>query len=278
MKLAYGNYGMPTTPALEMVQAVAGMGYDGLELCAAPGDPTAPDQLDAAARRDLRQALADAPLEIASIMVAKVRVLEPDPTAHAANLAYLRQVLELRGDLATSVEISSTLGGRMAEYETQRDLMAACVRDWAKVAAEYDAVFAFEPHVGGLIHSPERALWLLQAVAHPSLRLNFDYSHFELIDVALTDAIDRLIPYAAGVHVKDVQGRYPDFRFLLPGEGNLDYVRYLTLLDQAGYQGYITIEISGQVFGAAGYDALAAAQFSYATLAAAFTAAGLARG
>lgn len=277
MRLVYGNYGMPTVPVTTMIDDVAAMGYDGLEWCAAPGYPTAPDQLAPAARKTVAQQLVDANLPIASIMIAKVRVWEPDAKQHAANLDYLRAVLALRQDLGLQVEISSTLGGQRAAWADERSVLAACVADWASMCSEFDADFAFEPHVGGLVDSPERALWLHEQVGHARLRLNFDYSHFELIDVPLQEAIDALIPLATGVHVKDVQGRAPDFRFLLPGEGMLDYADYFTRLQRAGYDGNITVEISGQVFNAPGYDAYAAARFAYAHLAAAFTKAGIAR-
>lgn len=277
MKLAYGNYGMPTVPVATMIRDVAAMGYDGLEWCAAPGYPSAPDQLPASRRPSIAQQLVDANLPITSIMLVKVPVWEPDAIAHAAHLDYLRRVLGLRQALGATVEISSTLGGKLEEWAQERDRLAACVADWAAVCAEFGAEFAFEPHVGGLVHSPERAVWLVQTVDQPNLRINFDYSHFELIDVPLQTAIDRLIPFAAGVHVKDVQGRYPDFRFLLPGEGTLDYADYLTRLQQAQYDGTITVEISGQIFNAPGYDAYAAARFAYTTLAQAFDRAGIAR-
>ena len=117
----------------------------------------------------------------------------------------------------------------------------------------------------------------MRAVNKPSLRVHYDYSHFELIDIPLEETMDKLLPYAAGMHVKDVSGRPPAFRFLLPGEGTLDYARYLRLLQERGYDGAVTVEISGQLFNAPGYDAVAAARFSYDTLAAAFSAAGIDR-
>ena len=36
----------------------------------------------------------------------------------------------------------------------------------------------------------------------------------------------------------------PNHEFLIPGEGEMDYVRYLRAMDQAGYDGHIVVEIS----------------------------------
>ncbi|MEZ4736046.1 MAG: sugar phosphate isomerase/epimerase [Caldilineaceae bacterium] len=246
MHIAYGNYGMPHTPYPMMIQQVAAIGYTGLELCVAPGYPTAPDALAPADRTALRQLSAEHHLAIDSLLLAKVPVLEADAEQHAAHLAGLRQIFELAADLGLAQPIvTSTLGGRIEDWVQKQDLLAACVHDWAAVAADYDGIFGFEPHVG-IIHTPERARWLLDQVHHPHLKLNFDYSHFELMDIPLADAIQQLIPHAVGVHVKDVRGVIP-FRFLLPGEGDVDYRDYLHRLQTAGYDGAITVEISGQL-------------------------------
>ena len=267
MKIAYGNYGMPNMPYPAMLRAVAAIGYDGLELCVGPGYPTAPDQLNAAQRRDLRRRALDHGLEIDTLMAVGIPVYEPDQKAHELHLEQLRSIFSLAAALGLEQPVlTSTLGGRIDDWMQARALLVDGVGDWAAVAAECGAIFAAEAHVGGLVHAPDRMLWLLEAVNLPSLKLNFDYSHFELIDVPLQQALEQLVPHAAGVHVKDVRGRYPEFEFLLPGEGGLDYADYVRRLDAAGYGGYITVEVSGQLFGAAGYDPLAAAALSYRTL------------
>ncbi len=267
MRIAYGNYGMPDTPYAAMLRQVAAIGYDGLELCVAPGYPTAPDRLNAAQRMDLRQRAHDHGLEIDTLLAAKISVFEADAETHAGHLEQARYIFALAADLGLErPALTSTLGGRTDDWARSRALLADRVGDWATVAAEEGGIFACEAHVGGLAHAPDRVLWLLEAVNLPSLKVNFDYSHFELIGIPLAQAIDQLSAHAVGVHVKDTQGRYPEFRFLLPGEGDLDYAAYLRQLTSAGYEGSITVEISGQVFGAAGYDPLAAAAFSYRTL------------
>jgi inosose dehydratase len=279
MKIAYGNYGMPNTPAQTMVCQLAEIGYDGVELCVGASYPTAPGQLDPTERQELRRSLQEAGIEIASFMVVGMKTLETDPCRHEVNLSGLRAILGLAADLdVTQPVVTSTVGGRVDSEEAQRCAMVDCVRDWAAVCQEEGGCFAFEPHVGGMIHSPSLALWLIEQVDHPGLKVKFDYSHFEAIDVPLDQAISELAPHIVDVHVKDVRGRYPDFRFLLPGEGEVNYADYLRQMSAAGYEGFITVEISGHVSKAEGYDPLKAARFSYRTLADAFAHAGLARG
>jgi hypothetical protein len=57
----------------------------------------------------------------------------------------------------------------------------------------------------------------------------------------------------------------------------MDYVRYLTEMQRAGYAGHIVVEISLMVQRRPDYDALEAASQSYRVLARAFDDAGIAR-
>ena len=278
MKIGYGNYGMPHTPWPEMVQVVAAIGYDGLELCVGADYPTAPEHLTATDRRNLGDSLARNNLDLGPLMVSGVNVIEPANTRHEASLDRLRRIVALGHDLGLKrTVVVSTLGGKTNEWESARQLLGERVSDWARVAAEEGGFFAFEPHVGGIVDSPDRARWLLEAVGNSGLKVNFDYSHFELKDVPLQKAMTELLSDAAGIHVKDVIGRPPSFRFVLPGEGTLDYVDYLKRLSTTGYTNHVTVEISGMVFNAANYDPVAAARFSYETLARAFTVASIER-
>src|SRR5690606_30753820 len=127
-------------------------------------------------------------------------------------------------------------------------------------------------------NSPERVTWLIEQIKNPHLKTNYDHSHFELLGMEVEETLPQLLPHAVATHVKDTSGRPPNFRFLLPGENNFDYVDYLRQMAQAGYGGYITVEISAQVFRAPGYDPVAAARYSYATLSDAFAKSGVTRG
>ena len=92
----------------------------------------------------------------------------------------------------------------------------------------------------------------------------------------MADSVALLAPRSLHTHVKDERGLAPDHQFLIPGEGDMDYPRYLRLMRDAGYDGHIVVEISLMVQARPDYDALAAAAQSYAVLSRAFAEAGLA--
>jgi inosose dehydratase len=165
--------------------------------------------------------------------------------------------------------------GRPDQYELVREAVASNFGELARYATRRGVVVALEPHVGQAFDLPEKVLWLIERVGSPHLRLNFDNSHFEVMGRDLTDYVPLLAPFAVHTHVKDQRGRAPSHEFLVPGEGDFDYARYLTAMDRAGYQGSITVEISKQVQNRPDYDPAATAARSFQTLTAAAQQAGV---
>ena len=96
-------------------------------------------------------------------------------------------------------------------------------------------------------------------------------------DIPITEVIQKLGPRTVHVEVKDERGRAPDHEFLIPGEGECDYVPILKALDAVGYDGHVAVEISIMVQRRPDYDPLAAAEQSYRVLARAFDEAGIQR-
>ena len=152
-----------------------------------------------------------------------------------------------------------------------KDRMAARLKDWADVAAKSKVVIAIKPHVGGALHLPDPAKWLIRQVASPHVKLAYDHSHYQLRGLALKDTVAALVPDSVFIHVKDARGEAAKFEFLLPGDsGTIDYREYVKLISAAGYRGFVIVEVSGQISNRAGYDPIAAARRSYLNLALAF--------
>ncbi|HUX87290.1 MAG TPA: hypothetical protein VMW65_09835, partial [Chloroflexota bacterium] len=109
------------------------------------------------------------------------------------------------------------------------------------------------------------------------LKVYFDISHFNVQGIPIEESVAALAPVSAATHVKDERGIVPNFEFLIPGEGEFDYVRYLKAMHKAGWTKDITVEISLMVQRRANYDPWAAARQSYAILNGAFVEAGIPR-
>jgi len=275
VRIAYGTYGMPNESMEMALPRLAEMGYDGIELCIGERYPTAAGRMTLEARHGLRELAADQGLTLNALMM--LDGVMGDGAGHEQNLHALSEACTLAHDLAMAepAVISVTVGGRPEPWEAQRGKLVDRLREWAAIAAREGCVVALEPHVGAVIDRPERAAWAVNQVASPALRLNLDISHFDVQGYAVPYTIALLAPLAVHAHVKDARMVEGTVQFLLPGEGGFDYVAYLAAMRQAGYDGFITVEISGQISGRPGYAPYAAAHSSRLVLARAFEAAGL---
>lgn len=279
MKLSYSTWGMQTTPIDDAVRHCADLGFDGLELTVIPGWPTDAATLDRSERRRIRALYDDAGVELCG-MSGNVPLLVDDSTQADANEARFRTYLDLAAELQRPDErliVTTTTGGAPSDWETRKGEVIERVGRLARYADERGVMIGVEPHVGAALHRPEDVIWLVEQIGAPGLTIHFDISHFNVQGIPMEESVALLAPMSLHTHVKDERGLAPDHAFLIPGEGEMDYARYLTLMREAGYDGHIVVEISLMVQARPEYDALAAATQSYEVLSRAFESAGIER-
>jgi sugar phosphate isomerase/epimerase len=279
MKIGYCTWGMPTVPADTFVPFLAQLGYDGIELTVIPGYTTELSVLDAAERRRIARMLSDHHLELPAI-AAQTSLVERDPDTSARHWARLTAAVDLAVDWAldgTPPAVDTTVGGTPEQWDELKPLLVERMDALVRYGEQRGVVIAAEPHVGSMLDTPSRVLELLQAISSPYLKLNFDISHFNVMGVPIAESVAALAPHTVHTHVKDERGVVPNYEFLIPGEGEFDYVAYLQAMRAHGYESYITAEVSIMVQRRPNYDPLAAAEQTYRTLARAFEQAGIAR-
>jgi inosose dehydratase len=277
MKLGYTTWGMPDVPVETAIRHVAELGFAGIELTVREGYSTALSRLDRAERQRIKRLLADHRLALPAL-AAHTTFMATDGDEHAENMSQLKAAL----DLAVAWEqeghlpvVNTTPGGQPEQWPGDLAGLVERVAEATAYAASAGVILALEPHVGQMVDTPAKMIELLELVGSPYLKVNFDISHFDVLGLTIAESVAALAGHAAHTHVKDQRGRYPNHEFLIPGEGNFDFVTYLQAMQAHGYQGFITAEVSVMVQRRENYDPLAAATLSYQTLSRAFTAAGL---
>lgn len=276
--LGFSLYGMKTLSLTRALETCREIGYDCVELPLMPGWPADPEKLAFSARKELKAALEKSGLRLSALME-NLPLLAEEKT-YAANLQRLKLAAELARELVPNQPpiIETVLGGKPAEWDVVKEKMATGLKDWARVAEERKVVVAIKAHVGNALHTPSDAEWLLKQVGSKSVRLAFDYSHFQLRKISLENALDTLLPHTVFIHVKDAEGDAAKFQFLLPAEKENRYAEYFKLLTEKKYRGDVVVEVSGQIHSRPGYDPVAVARQCYEPLAAAMREAGVKRG
>ncbi|MCX6048608.1 MAG: sugar phosphate isomerase/epimerase [Chloroflexi bacterium] len=279
MQLGYSTWGMPTVPIDVSLKHIADLGFDAIEITVLPNFTTAVGKLDSSERTRIVHLLQEHKLALSAVG-SYLNFMEQDPDQFAQNFAYVQSAIDLAVDWTRDGQqpvVISGFGGQPGDLATQQDQLVERLNAIGEYAQARGVTLAFEHHVGAAVETPDQTVGLMQQVASPAVRLNFDISHFNVVGVPIEESVAKMMPYTAHTHVKDERGRSPHHEYLIPGEGEFDYVRYLKAMQAHDYTGFVSTEISMMVQRRPNYDPLATATQSYKVLSKAFADAGIER-
>jgi len=277
MRIGYSLWGMPRVPVEESLPALAAMGYQGVELSVRQEWNTELAALDGPYRAKIARLLDDTGL-VLSAVAAHQNLCDLDEQATEASMAYLRASMDLAAELAQPGEppiVASLVGGAPDDWDGRKELLAQRIHALGEYAQAQGVILAVEPHSGTALDLPDKTIWLLDQVAHPAVKLNFDISHMDVMGIGIDECVPTMAPYAIHTHVKDQRGLWPQHEFLTPGEGPFDFEHYLRAMHAASYGGFVVAEVSVMVQRRGDYEPMAHAQLAYDTLERAFQATGV---
>lgn len=258
--------GFLTSYSDQMVEAANRIGFDGLQLQADSwGDP--PPSSATAAKT--RCAGARDRLDQAGIAVTSLGVYGNHITAKPGALRKQFAAVMNLGD-ALDCKVISTLVGRLPDT-TLADHASAFKKIFgpvAKMAEDRGFRIAFENWTGfrgypfkgtNVSYRPEGWDMMFNAVDSPALGLEFDPSHFVFQRIDYVRLVHEYAEKIFHVHAKDTEidddklGREGIFsegwwRFRVPGWGEVDWMRFLSALNDIGYEGGVAIEHEDPVF------------------------------
>lgn len=291
MRIGYNTWSTPNLPFGEAVATLSRIGYDSIEVTVCEGWPTDAAHATSTDARGWLATAHDAGLEISSVTANAPLVC--DAETWVSSRERLVRSFDLAAAMGDGRRLPVSLGAHRPKgpllggapppiitqttWESDRGLISERFGELAALADSAGCAVALEPHAGAVVSMPEQALAVLADVDSPALGINLDISHFAVRDFDLGDVVDQLLPHAFVVEVKDHRRTDDGFDFLIPGEGEFDYVAFLTQLNALGYAGTVSVEISVRRQALSDFDEVAAAELSYRTLAAAFEQVGIPR-
>jgi sugar phosphate isomerase/epimerase len=266
----FSLYGMRDIPWRDGINHVARIGYKATELCLRPGWNTEAKLLNKTSRAEIRKCIADAGLVLPSVME-NLALARPGGNVQA-NLDRLKSAAEICYECSPGQPalIETTVGGRPNSWDENKNKMAEELAVWAKTVEELKVTLAIKSHSKTSMNYPEKALWLSDQVKSPRLKLVYDYSHYWANHLDMVKTMQQIVPRSVFVHIKDVQFTADSWKFVLPGDGNIDYKEYTKDLAAAGYRGPVLIEVSVDVYDLPGYDGVKAAEHCWQKLSPAF--------
>ncbi|QYN19140.1 sugar phosphate isomerase/epimerase [Amycolatopsis sp. DSM 110486] len=220
----------------DVLTALAGLGYDGVELFVR--DPT---RIDLAA---LDAAVAAAGLAVTAIgtgpAVADDKLTFTDPHAAVRSAAVARtvSVIDLAAHYDSQVNIGK-LRGRTRGHPDARRWMRECLLESAEHAARVGVTLTLEPQNGSVIdnlNTTQAGVEFVRELGHPNVALMVDIYHAQI-----EDRRPSLAYLIAGDQLRHVH--FADSNRGAPGRGNIDFGLHVATLTALGYQGAVTFEL-----------------------------------
>jgi hydroxypyruvate isomerase len=135
------------------------------------------------------------------------------------------------------------LSGRVPPEQTgagERAFAANLMRA-ADLAGEQGIGLLIEPlnrrdRPDNLLHLPEQAAAIIEAVGRPGVRMQFDFYHVQIEAGDLVTRFQRFLPVIGHVQIAAVPSRSE------PDEGEVNYANLFGMIDRSGYAGWIGCE------------------------------------
>ncbi len=225
-------------PFPERFDWAAAAGFRGVEFLF-PYAEDVPGIKDALRRNDLEQVLFNLP---AGDFAAGERGLANNPA----------RVDEFRDGVARALEIATLLGcGKLnclvgltlpdVPLAEQWATVEANLAHAAEQAAAANVRQVVEPlntfdAPGFLLTTPSQGFDLVERIGHPNLALQYDLYHAQRMEGNLVDTLQRRLDRIGHVQIADSPLRHQ------PGTGEINYPFALGALDEAGYDGWVSLE------------------------------------
>lgn len=168
-----------------------------------------------------------------------------------------RRVEEFRAGVKRGLDIAAELdAGRLnclvgiRQHDIPDDVQLATLVDNLRYAADAAAAAGVRQVVeplnafdapGYFLPTPEAGFSLVEAVAHPNLSLQYDVYHAQRMSGNLAATIAAHIGRIGHVQIADSPDRHE------PGTGEINYPFVLQALDDAGYDGWVSLEYRPRV-------------------------------
>lgn len=243
IKISFHAGGFIDKPLPWVIQHLAGLGYDAIELMVGPQAHIKPQEAPPESLSELKAMLAEYNLAPAAINPYTVKPLTNMAQEGEAQ-AFYRQLIDIA--VALGAPTVNFLSGWVAEGDIPGwRLLINTLRPLLRYAEERGVCMSIHNHEANLLDAPDKCLLLINRMGSPNLKVLFDVTNFHILGCDIPWCVKRLGPYIIHCHLKGVLGMYPFNHFLVPGEpgDQLDFDAFARALGEIGYHGAISVEV-----------------------------------
>jgi sugar phosphate isomerase/epimerase len=269
MDLAFSTNAFKKNTLAEAIDAIAKIGYRGVELMADLHHAN-PATFDATAREATKRQLAARGLAVSNVNA--FTLFCDGDTYHPTWIEDDESLREKRiHHTIGSIEIASEFGARTVSLQPGGPLIGTALsRDDASerfanglnrvlpAARRHNIILAIEPEPGLFIQTAQEFLEFRDEhfKNEPLIQMNCDIGHLFCVGDDPAEMIRNHARHIAHVHLEDI-GKNRVHQHLTPGKGVIDFETVFDALDSIAYKGRVTVELYPYETTAAGVAKLA---------------------
>ncbi|MCX6898797.1 MAG: sugar phosphate isomerase/epimerase [Verrucomicrobia bacterium] len=237
-------------PIWEVLDFVAQLGYDGIELVGGWPMGDYPKSTETERIRALRRFHDAYRLQVFSIQTGAGGAFAPDEAARRKWVEEFRDRVKFCKQVGCDcigVWPSGGLRGQTLDEALKR--LAGSFRETAQIAADAGLIMAFEIEPPFVFNKEEHLQRILEHARHPSLKVIYDPSHFDLMNGSTGKPHEMLLRIGVKnigyVQLTDTDGTLRDggtSKHLPCGDGHAHIAESLRVLREGGFRGWMDMD------------------------------------
>ncbi|MCF7890289.1 sugar phosphate isomerase/epimerase [Candidatus Bipolaricaulota bacterium] len=217
------------------LKLISEFGYDGVEL-----GITDPNSVSV---RKITEKLRDNELKLSALTTGQaygvegISITERDPGKRKMARDRLKSHIDFAADFEDVPVIIGSLRGD-GKSNPPRRWLTQNLSDIAQYAESQKVNIAFEPlnrYESSLVNTVKEALDVIEEVGSPRMGVLFDTFHANIEESSIAESIEVASKKLIYVHLAD-SNRWA------PGYGHIDFSKVFSTLDNAGYEGFCSLE------------------------------------
>ena len=256
VKFSFSSNGFVRYSAVEAIEKIAKIGYEGIELLADEPHLYA-DELSKSDLEKVKSAIERSGLKVANINantamgyygrqfwepLFEPSLANPDKILRNWRIDYTKKCIDLADFLdAPFVSVTSGRPAPGISPEESRDLLIDSLEKLVEYSSKRSIGIGVEYEPGLLVECFDELSGLLEQIDSPYLGANLDLGHSHVLGEDPRVVINGLGRRVFHVHIEDIRGR--KHYHLVPGTGDIDFRKILGILTENGYNGFATVEL-----------------------------------
>jgi sugar phosphate isomerase/epimerase len=234
MRFGFRTGGFTNWKIEVILEELAGIGFDGAELCLESADMR-PENFTRARADEIKGLMDRIGLEVASVSY------HADTELVEQRRANTFKAIEIANWMGTDIFIINAERTREGEKEKQWQELVSRLKDLTACAEKIGVNIAIEPEPLLIVNDNEDMIRMLDAVGSPNLKVNLDIGHAYITDPDLPDSIRQLGNTIVHAHIEDIKGKIHSHLEL--GQGDIDFAAMHMAFKDIGYQGYYVVDL-----------------------------------